>query len=104
MESDFIPLLRDPVQVERLIGRDRYTQPLYSPAQEYNGWVEINNRAVRTLDGVTVVAYADIVVDTVDPISTQDRVTLPDGRTPRVLQATLIKDERGPHHVELVVG
>lgn len=93
----FVDMMATTVTVERLTGRDTYGNPTYgAPQGPYAARVNNVQRNVIGPDGQMVVAKGRAWLDTVDPFTVNDRVTLADGSKPILLNVNQVPDELGP--------
>jgi hypothetical protein len=80
-------LLRQQVTVEEYLG-DGLHGPLYGDPQTVPCYIEAKTRVARAPDGREVTSTTQVFCDLGPAITTESRVTLPGGRTPRVLQVS----------------
>lgn len=99
--SDWLDLMPATVTVQRFLGRDSYGKPSFATAVSYRARVNNVTRLVRNAEGEQVVARGRAWLATVDPITTQDRVGLPDGTFPIILNVNQVPDESGPLYTSL---
>lgn len=102
--SDFLDLMPDTVTVEPFAGRDGYGAPSYGAPVQYRARVVYRPNLVHAPDGKEVVARGTVWLATSDAVSTEDRLTLPDGSTPRVVAVERYTDASGVHHVKVAFG
>lgn len=95
-------LLRHTVTVEAYLG-DGGRGPLYGAAQSVPCYLEQKTRMTRAPDGRQVTSSSQVYCDLGPAVTTQSRVTLPDGRTPAVLQVASYdtKGLVGVDHMEI---
>lgn len=90
------------VTVLSYLRSDGYAVPVFADTPNtYPARVTYRTRRVLNPAGEEVVSRGTVWLATVDPISTKDQVTLPDGTTPLILQADQIADEDGPLYTRL---
>lgn len=85
--------------VERLLGRADDGTPSYGGSTTYTCHMEFKtkNTLGRLSMGGQVAGFRGRAwVNTLDPISVDDRVTLDDGTQPIILQVTIPTDQLGP--------
>lgn len=95
-------LLRHRVVVEPYAGPSAYG-PKYGPGVTVRGFLDQKTREVRDSAGEVVVSSSTVYCPLATVAPPQSRVTLPDGRTTRVI-AALRRDGAGlatPDHLEL---
>lgn len=102
--SDWSDLLNDTVTVEPYTGRDVYGKPTYGTAVSFAARVVYAARGVITQRGETIRGTGEVWLSTTYVVAQQDRVTLPDGTSPAILDVARYPDEAGAHHVKLVFG
>lgn len=105
LEQDFLALSTQVISVASLSTHSAYGAPTYSTsASEWRAFIEPGNRLVVSANGVEEVGSATIyVLSSSASIGMQDKVTLPDGRIPKLLRVDVLNDEEGQHHLEVVV-
>lgn len=95
-------LLRHEVTIEDYLGDAAYG-PTYAAPVAVRGFLDAKTALVRASDGRQVVSGATFFCPLDTACSTESRVTLPDGRTPRVI-VVLRRDGGGlptPDHLEI---
>lgn len=93
----FTDLMPSTVTVERITGRDTYGQPTFGTALgPFQARVNNVQRNVIGPSGQMVVAKGRAWLDTVEPFTVNDRVTLADGSQPTLLNVNQVPDENGP--------
>lgn len=85
--------LRHEVTVEAYLG-DGGRGPLYAAPVVVRCFLEQKTRMARTPDGRQVTSTASVYCNPGVVVTTEARITLPDGRTPTVIQVD-INDTRG---------
>ena len=106
LEPEFLSLSTQTITVEPLSTHDGYGAPSYSTtASTFTAYIEPGTKVVVTDRGVEEVASATVFVfSSSGSIGPQDRVTLPDGRQPRLLRVDTLNDDEGQHHIELSIA
>lgn len=85
--ADLRAVMQDTITWERFLGVDRYSEPLgYGAAVKIPCRVEDSNQEIRTTDGLVKVARARLYLSDTYAIDPKDRITLPDGSQPVILQ------------------
>lgn len=84
------------VTVQTFVNRGDYGKPVYGSARDYQARVTFRTRRVVNTGGEEVVSRGEAWLATVEPISAQDRVILPDGSEPLILSIDQVADEDGP--------
>jgi hypothetical protein len=80
-------LLRHTVTVEAYLG-DGARGPLYGAPQTVPCYLEHKTRVARAPDGRQVTSTSQVFCDLGPTVTTESRVTLPDGTRPTVLQVS----------------
>jgi hypothetical protein len=104
LERDFLSLSTEVLSVQSLSTASAYGAPTYSTAVTYPVFEEPGARLVVTALGVEEVTTATLyVLSTTASIGLQDKVTLPDGRVPKLLRVDVLRDDEGQHHLEVAI-
>lgn len=107
LEPEFLEMTSDTITVAPLSTHTSYGAPQYSSSGSHT-WparVEPGTRKVLSSRGIEEVATATVyVLSSSAAIGTQDRLTLPDGRIPKVLRVDVLNDEEGQHHLEVSIS
>lgn len=107
LEKDFLDIAEGEIILDPSTEVTLYGAHQFSTAQRQRlpARVEPGNRLVVGADGKEVVASATLfVLSSSATIRMEDRLTLPDGRTPRLLRVDVLNDEQGQHHLEVYIG
>jgi hypothetical protein len=105
LEPALLAMMTQTVQHAALSGRDAYGAPLYAAASGYAARVVGTHRRLRDAAGSETVARHVAYVAMSGTIGPEDRLTLPDGSTPPVLQVDQFTDETGGvHHTRILFG
>lgn len=89
------------VQVEPFVSRDAYGKATFGAAVSYRARVNFKTHFVRNNDAEQVVARGTAWLATSANITVNDRITLPDGSHPLLLDVNGENDEAGPLYVRL---
>jgi hypothetical protein len=106
MEPELLQLMTDIVITENANAYDGtgFGIPTYDEPIEHRAWIENKHRFVRNeagqMDQITHTVYIDGEVQ----LTANDRITFPDGSTPRIVATEVLRDERGVHHTEVLCG
>jgi hypothetical protein len=98
----FSDLMNQAISWEARTGTDEYGQGVYAAAQSLQCRVVGKNRLTRSVDGTEAVSTTTIYVLGDYGIQTVDRITLPDGTKPTIINVRTYPDENGPHHQEVL--
>lgn len=99
--ADFLDLMTQLVTVEPFISRDAYGAPTYGAPTTYRARINAKSHFIRTSDAEQVVARGMAWLAADGPISVNDRITMPDGSQPLILDSNAENDEDGPLYVRL---
>ena len=94
------------VAIEPLSTHDAYGVPAFGAASTYDCIYQEGRRLVQRSDGRTEVStHTVFVLSTSASVGLQDRLTVP-GTTeqPRILAVDHVRDDKGQHHVEVMIG
>lgn len=105
LDPCFLDMTGSTVKLEPLSTvASRYGAPTFAAASTYPARVEPGARVIVNDQGVEQVATATVfVLSTTATAGPQDRLTLPDTRTPEILRVDVLNDEEGQHHLEILV-
>lgn len=94
------------VTIEQLSTVDSYGAPSFSTASSaIPTYHEPGVRVVVNSQGVEEVASAMLyILSTSAACGPQSRVTMNDGRKPKLLRVDIVNDEEGQHHIEVSIG
>ena len=100
--TDFADLLPHPISWEQRSSVDAYGTPTYSSAQSFNSRVDFRRRSFVNPLGQLIGTTGSIVVGGTPIIQPGDRITLPNGAQPPILDASVVDDENGVPYCTLV--
>lgn len=105
LEPCFVQMTTQTLKVESLSTASAYGAPSYaSAASSWPVYVEPGTRLTLNAQGMQEVVTATVyVLSSSATIGMQDRITLPDGRTPKILRVDTLNDEQGQHHLEVLI-
>lgn len=95
---DMMPAI---ITVQTIIDRGYDGTPVYGSPNDYQARITYKTENVVGHDGSIVVARGWAWLDTVDPITVNDRVVFPSGEEPNIINVYLLEDETGPAYVKL---
>lgn len=98
IEADFLELMTQTVTREAFSSYDAYAQASYAAGTSVTCRVVHKPRMVRNAEGKEVLSNAQIWCYGAPGFSVKDRITLPDGTQPVILQVGKFPDENGNHH------
>ena len=107
MEPELRALLPWNVTVEKYISKDPWGKPIYGGPVIYRAQIQFRHSEVTNKEGERVYGRTICYLDCIDPIDTLDRITLPvefGSLQPNIIAVRRVSDERGLHHVVLVVS
>jgi len=93
--DDFSDMVSDTAQHAPLLSRDGYGAPTYDTAVSYSGRLVREHRMVRDAAGEQVVSTAQFWFIGTPAVDPQDKVTLSDGTTPKIISVGRPQDEGG---------
>jgi hypothetical protein len=109
-ESEFEEFYNDEVTRQEYTGQDGYGQPTHGTAVTHYCRVVYKPQLLRfsgagEVQGTVreVVSTAQIFVKSIVGWNLRDKVTMPDGTSPPILQIVTYPDEDGPHHEVIFV-
>ncbi len=102
--DEWLDLMPDSVVVTPYTSQDQYGAAVFSTAgSTYRArWVRTQSE-VRDANGNTVIGNHSVWIASTGEIGAKDRITLPDGSTPQMLQAERRSDQTGTHHWKLTL-
>lgn len=101
VDLPLLELMPDVVIIARRIGQDEYTTPQYGDDESYQARVEFKPHIVQSLEGQTLVASGKAILAVPIPVGLFDKITLPDGRSPTILEVQSSPDTVGRYWVEI---
>ena len=106
LEPCFLQMTSQTVKVESLSTASAYGAPSFATsASSWPAYIEPGTRLVMTGQGMQEVAAATVfVLSSSATIGMQDRITLHDGRLPKLLRVDTLNDEEGQHHLEVLIN
>jgi hypothetical protein len=99
--DDFVDMMADTITVERMTGRADDGVPTYAAPVSYRARVNYKTHNVLNAQNQLITARGMMWLDTVDSITVDDRITLPDGSRPVILFSNLNTDETGPAYTRV---
>jgi hypothetical protein len=104
--ADWLDMMPHTISYAAVVTRDNYGKPAtYSAATNYRA--RVNYRAIRTANqfsGQDEIAAGEVWIAATFTPEQDDKITLPDGTTPPIVDWSLISDENGPHHLKILFG
>lgn len=94
--DDFTDMMTQTITVQSFISRTDEGVPSYASPQTYKCRINYKTKNMIGADGQMVTVRGQAWLDTVDPISVNDRVIFPDGTEPQLLEVNQESDEVGP--------
>lgn len=93
--NDFLPLMPLTIKVEPFLSRDKYGVAQYDEPVYYQARVNYKSNFIRGKDGEVVPSRGQMWVGTAELITVKDRLILPDGSEPQLLDVNGETDENG---------
>ena len=105
LEADFLAMSTQTVNVYALSTMDACGAPSYSTSPStFSIYREPGTRVVVNAQGVEEVASEVLyVLSSSATIGPQAKLSLSDGRTPKIIRVDILNDEEGQHHLEVYV-
>lgn len=105
LETDFLQMSTQTITVNALSTMDAYGAPSFSTAAStFRAYIEPGVRVLVNAQGVEEVASATVyVMSSSANIGPQDRMTLADARTPKIIRVDVLNDDEGQHHLEVSI-
>lgn len=106
LDKSFLLCTTDTVKIEAATGINDYGALSYSTAPTtHAAYIQAGNQLVVGPDGREVVSRAKVyVLSTSASIGVQDRITMPGGDIPRILNVGVLNDVDGQHHLEVDIA
>lgn len=93
--DDLLDLMPATILVAPFLSADAFGVPSYGPSIPVRGRVVYKARLIRMSLTETINAVGVVYLATEDPVTTRDKLTLPDASSPTILLAALETDETG---------
>ena len=108
MEAELLDLMPSIVTVAPWQSFNQFRKPSFGAGVQYQCRISMKDEYVRSKDGRETVARGRIYIPvTTNPFTVKDQVTMPAAYVPAnppILDVQPEQDERGIHHVVLVIG
>lgn len=98
IETDFLELMTQTCTVEPFSSNNEYGEPSFGTAVSYSCRTVHKTNLIRTIENKEITSIAQTWIYGSPGISPKDRITLPDGTTPKILRVDRFPDENGNHH------
>jgi len=100
--SDWVDVMPYIVTYQPVTGRDDYGAPTYGTAVDYTARVRRKHqRVVSRVTGQDTISDCQVWVAGIpSSISTDAKITLPDGSSPKIVSWDVVPDENGDHHTK----
>ena len=100
--SDFADMMNDTVTVTPFSSYDGYGKPTYGTSVSYpNSRVRLKVQQIIDFEGNDVIAGGDVRLGSSTIIGVTDKMTLPDGTTPKILNSMSVPDEAGDSYTRV---
>lgn len=102
--NDWLDMMPATVTYEAVSTRNDYGKPTaYAAAVSYRARIRYKTRrVVSRVSGEDVVASGSIIVNgVISGIKPEDRITLPNGTTPKIASWDTVMDEDANHHTKI---
>lgn len=105
IERDFRDLMSSSVVIYEMSGVDKYGKRGHAlTGSIYRARVQPTSRMTRDAEGREVSVVGDVYLYGAPTVTTDHKISLPDGTTPVILGVRVVTDETGPHHTVVMVG
>ena len=105
LEKDFLNVVSTTIKIEPVSTFDLYGAPSVGTASTFDAYVEQVHKLFDFGSGRTEVATEVVfVMSSSAAIGLNDKITLPSGRTPKILRVETLDDSEGQHHLEVYTG
>lgn len=102
IEREFLEFMHQKITIEPLVGRDAQGgDATYGPPKTYRARVVDRNQLVVDAEGQERLSRTTAWIFGAPVVGTSDRVTLPDGRQPFIINVARFPDEKGQHHTRI---
>lgn len=102
MDAALLDLLTDTVTLAPYVSQDAYGTPTYGATQTLAARVQYKVQRITNAQGQERVSQAKVFLDGTVTVALQDKLTLPDGRSPAIQLLYEVKDVDGSrHHIEV---
>ena len=99
--TDWADLMPEFVTVQVAQSVNDQGAPMYGSPISYRSRVNFQNRMIRNAQGDEVAARGRAWLATTDLIGTRDKILLPDGTTPQILNVGTVPDESGDLYTQI---
>ena len=102
--EDWSDLFTQTITHAEFAGRGEYGAPAYGSAVSYDARIVDKQKLVKKSDGSEALSTSSVWIQGNPTITTEDEITLPDGRTPPILLVEHFPDDDGDHHTKAYLG
>lgn len=103
--SDWFDLMADTVVYEPVASRDGEAKPTYGTSSSYRARVVYKEiRTSNRASGQDAIGAGEVWLGAIIYPNIDDRITLPDGSQPIIINWNVFTDENGPHHTVIIFG
>ncbi len=100
--TDFLDCMPSSITREPFLSHDRYGERTFGAGAAIQCRVQEKIERVTIPSGEEVLARGRVYLGAIVGVSTEDKITLPDGTTPEILSVMKVNDEEGPHHEVII--
>ena len=106
LDREFLPLMLENVVVTAQASLDKYGKQTFAASSDtYRSRLIFEDRLMHDENGREVVETGRaILFGAAASVTTQHKITLPDGSTPKITRVDTIQDEDGDHHSVIGFG
>lgn len=102
LDPELIELMLDEVTIEPKTGVDKFNNFSYGPAVIVDCQItRVNRRALDRAGRELISTVQVILADPTLAVTADDRLTLPDGSRPAIIEVLSAKDDEGDYYLEL---
>jgi hypothetical protein len=103
--ADFADLLPHDITWEERTGQDSYGKPTYAAAVAFKARVDYRRRNFVNAQGRIIETRGEVIVGGTPAIDPEDKVTIPGGEAPQIMDAFVVDDDAGvPYYTHVIFG
>jgi hypothetical protein len=106
VEKEFLEMMLQTASVAAQTGLDKYGKPTYSASPSvYRCRYIRSDRILRDSDGREIIESGRAILTTAAAsVTTTHKLTLPDGRTPKIVDVSTLQDTGGNYYTAIGFG
>lgn len=103
--SNLLELMPQTITMRAYLGANTYGEATFSTSvSSFRARVEAKPKIARTVTGEVLEVATVVWFASTKAWTSKDKITLPDGSTPKILLVATVPDENGYHHNRLELG